>query len=213
MDYSKLIEKFISDFCEPEDEVLKEIRRDTEIRQIHPRMISGCYQASLLSFLVKISKAKRILEIGTFTGYSAICMARALNEDGKILTIEKNDELESTIKKNILLAGLQDKIELQIGDALKIIPALNDNSFDIIFIDGDKREYADYYKLSLKKLETHGFIIIDNVLWNNKIFSEPASNDYMTKGIINFNNHIKNDNEVEKLILPVRDGLMIIRKK
>lgn len=213
MDYSKLIEKFVLEFCEPEDEVLKHIRRDTEIRQIHPRMISGLYQASLLNFLVKISQSKRILEIGTFTGYTAICMAKAICETGKIITIEINDELENTINNNIILSGCEKKIDLIIGDAKEIIRELDDNSFDIIFIDGDKREYLDYYKLCLKKLKKDGFMLIDNVLWNNKIFSEPASNDYMTKGIIKFNDHIKNDKEVEKIILPVRDGLMMLRKK
>lgn len=211
-DYSNLINKFIDDFCGEEDEILKNIRRDTEIRQIHPRMLSSWYQASLLNFMVKITNSRLVLEIGTFTAYSTISMGRALPNNGQIFSIEKNDELEDTIKKNIAKAGLEDKTKIITGDALEIMSDL-DMLFDLIFIDGDKREYLSYFKNALNILNDNGLIIVDNVLWSNKIFTEPASNDYMTKSIIDFNAYIKSNPNLQTIVLPVRDGIMLIRRK
>lgn len=204
-------EDFILSFCGEEDEVLQKLRRETEITQIHPRMLSGWYQASLLNLIAKVAKAERILELGTFTGYTTICLARALQKSGKIVSIEKNDELEDIIRKYISLANLSNKVELIIGDALIEIPKL-DSDFDLVFIDADKRQYANYFELVLPKTKQGGLIIVDNVLWDNKIFKTPADNDYMTQGIISFNNLIKTYDGIEKTILPIRDGLMLIRK-
>ena len=211
-DLQKNIETFINDFGTVEDEILYNLSRETAITQLHPRMVSGKYQGNLLSLLIKITKSVNILEIGTYAGYSTICMARAIPEHGKITTIEINDEIEWLYRKYFKLAELEHKIDVIIGDAIEIIPTLNQN-FDLIFIDGDKREYLKYYKLLIQKIKNGTLILADNVLWNNKIFSEPASNDYMTKGIIEFNNYICSDNNVEKIILPIRDGLMLLRKK
>lgn len=205
------IENYIEEFGINEDELLKELTRETAVTQIHPRMLSGKYQGNLLSLIVKTTGVLNVLEIGTYAGYSAICIAMALPQNGKIITIEKNDEIEWLADKYFKLSGLENKIKHIIGDALEIIPTLDDN-FDMVFIDGDKREYLKYYNIILPKLKPNGIIIADNVLWSNKIFYEPVSNDYMTKGIIEFNESIRNDNRVEKIILPIRDGLMILRK-
>lgn len=204
-------EQFIENFHGKEPEILAELARETNITQLHPRMLSGWYQGSVLAFLVKICNAQKVIEIGTFTGYSAICIAGALPEDGRLISIEKNDEVEDIAKKYFKRANLSDKITHIIGDAISIIPTLDDE-YDFAFIDGDKREYNNYYHHILPKLKTGGLIVVDNVLWANKIFSEPASNDYMTKGIIEFNNMIKDDPSTEKIILPLRDGLMLLRK-
>lgn len=210
-EFNKLIDSFINEFGTKEDDLLKKLTRETAITQIHPRMLSGKYQGHLLNILIKITNSKNILEIGTYAGYATICMARALPSDGKIITIEKNDEIEWLSKKYFNLSGLEHKIEAFTADALDVIPKLN-SEFDIIFIDGDKREYLEYYKLAFPKLKKGGIIIADNVLWNNKIFSEPTSNDYMTKGIIKFNEYIRKNPNIEKIIIPVRDGLMLIIK-
>jgi len=211
-DLQKDIDLFINDFGTVEDEILYNLTRETAITQIHPRMLSGKYQGHLLNLLIKITKSTNVLEIGTYTGYSTICIARAIPEHGKITTIEINDEIEWLFRKYFKLSKLEHKINAIVGDALKIIPTLDQN-FDLVFIDGDKREYLKYYNLLIEKIKSGTLILVDNVLWNNKIFSEPTSNDYMTKGIIQFNNYICNDNRIEKIILPIRDGLMLLRKK
>ena len=204
---------FIENFGRKEDKILYNLMRETALTQVNNnQMCSGEYQGELLNFLVKISNATKILEIGTFTGYATICMARALPEGGKIFTIERNDEIEWLAEKYFKLANLENKITKFIGDALNIIPKISE-TFDLIFIDGDKREYLNYYELSLQKLKNGGLILADNVLWHDKIFTEPSSNDYMTKAIIEFNNFVEKDERVEKIILPIRDGLMLIRKK
>ena len=208
----KISANFIENFCEPEDEILINLTRETALTQLHHRMLSGKYQGDLLKMLVEITGAVNILEIGTYSGYSAICMARALPENGKITTIEINDEIAWLSDKYFELAGLKSKIEALTGDALEIIPKL-DAVFDMVFIDGDKREYVNYYKLVFPKLKKGGLILADNVLWDNKIFEPLEHNDKMTAGIIEFNNLIRQDTNVDKLILPIRDGLMLIRKK
>jgi caffeoyl-CoA O-methyltransferase len=205
------IENYINDFGTEECDLLKSLARETAITQIHPRMLSGKYQGNLLKFLVRITGSVNVLEIGTYAGYSAICIAEALPENGRITTIERNDEIEWLSRKYFQLSGLSSKINAITGDALTVIPKL-DEEFDMVFIDGDKREYLKYYNSVISKVKKGGIILVDNVLWNNKIFSEPASNDYMTKGVIEFNEKIRNDSSIEKIILPIRDGLMLIRK-
>lgn len=155
---------------------------------------------------------RRILELGTFTGYSALCMAEALPEDGILHTIEINDELEDFIRQHFEMSEFAAKLQLHIGDALKIIPTL-DETFDLVFIDADKRLYVEYFEAVLPKVRTGGFILADNTLWGGKIVEKFAANDWQTKGILRFNDFIANDNRIEKVILPLRDGLTLIMKK
>ncbi|MBO4614725.1 MAG: class I SAM-dependent methyltransferase [Bacteroidales bacterium] len=204
--------EYIENFGCEEDDLLRALERETALTQIHPKMISGKYQGHLLAMLIKMTGAKRVLEIGTFSGYSAICMARALPADGSLVTIEVDDEIEWLSSKYFEKAGMQDKITAIVGDASKVVPTL-DGPFDMVFVDGDKREYISYFEAVLPKLSPNGIIVADNVIWYDKIFTETASNDHMTHGIQAFNKYIAERADVEKIILPVRDGLMLIRKK
>jgi len=204
-------QEYIDSFCNIEDDVLKDLYRETHLTQLHPRMISGPTQAAFIAMLVKISNAKNVLEIGTYTGYTSICIARALPENGKLTSIEINDEIEWLIRKYFKLADIENKVNLLIGDALEILPKIEE-VFDLVFIDADKREYINYYEIVLSKTKPGGLILVDNVLWDNKIFYPVESNDYMTKGIMEFNDFVRNDNRVEKVILDIRDGFMISRK-
>ncbi len=212
MNSLKEIDNYILNHIDVEDEVLSELDRETNIKVLGARMISGHLQGKVLSMLSKMIQPKYILELGTFTGYSAICLAKGLQKNGKLITIEIDDELESMARKYFCKAGLQDKIEQRIGSALDIIPGLNE-SFDLAFLDADKREYVNYYQLLIDKMQSGSYIIADNTLWNGKVLETPKSDDAQTKGIIEFNNLVKNDLRVEKVILPLRDGMTIIRKK
>jgi predicted O-methyltransferase YrrM len=208
----KELEKYILNHIEPEDAVLRELDRETHLNVVGARMISGHLQGQALTMLSKMISPKTILEIGTFTGYSAICLAKGLQENGKLITIEIDDELESFAKKYFEKAGVQHKIEQRIGAALKIIPTLNE-TFELVFIDAHKPEYPAYYKAIFDKVNNGGYIIADNTLWSGKVLEVTAEDDLQTRGIIEFNTLIKNDTRVEKVILPLRDGMTIIRKK
>lgn len=208
----KELEKYILDHIQPEDGILKELDRETNLKFLQPRMISGHYQGQLLILFSRMIKPKKILEIGTFTGYSAICLAQGLQRNGKLFTIERNDELETTAKKYFEKAGISDRIHMIFGDAIKQIPLIKEK-FDLVFIDADKREYCNYYNLVYDKIPSGGYIIADNTLWNGKVIEKISGEDDQAKGIIEFNRLIKNDNRVEQVILPVRDGMTIIRKK
>jgi predicted O-methyltransferase YrrM len=175
-------------------------------------MLSGHLQGKILRMLSFMVRPKNILEIGTFTGYSAICLAQGLSEDGALYTIENNDEIAEIAQSFFDRSGLSDKINLLIGDARDIIPKLN-CTFDLVFMDAEKSEYLDYYHLFIEKVVSGGFIIADNVLWDGKILEQEASNDHFTRGIKQFNQFIKTETRIEKVILPVRDGIMILRKK
>ncbi len=212
MDGDKKINKYILNHIDPEDEVLKELDRETNLNILGARMISGHLQGQVLTMLSKLIQPENILEIGTFTGYSAICLAKGLQKNGKLITIEINDELESIAAKYFKKAGLTNSIEQRIGEATQIIPELN-RAFDLVFIDADKRDYTNYFNLVFEKVKPGGYIIADNTLWNGKVVETPASDDLQTKEIIAFNTFIKNNNRVEKVILPLRDGMTIIRKK
>jgi caffeoyl-CoA O-methyltransferase len=201
--------EYITSCSSAEDPVLAELYRETHCKVLYPRMISGHLQGKLLEFLSRMIQPEAILEIGTYTGYSAICLAKGLKPGGKLHTIEINDELQPLIDKYIRKAGLQDTVILHTGDARKIIPSLEEE-FDLVFIDGDKEQYLDYYKEVFRKTRTGGYIIADNVLWSGKVIA--PSKDKETNGIIEFNEFVKNDICIEKLILPFRDGLMLIRK-
>ncbi len=203
-------EKYILEISSPEDEILNELYRKTHTSVINPNMISGHIQGKFLEMLVRMIKPSLVLEIGTYTGYSAISMARALPPGAVLHTIEINDELADICREYVNKAGLEEKIILHTGDALEIMKKL-DLSFDMIFIDGDKRQYPDYYRLAVNKLNKNGYILADNVLWDGKV-TDPSQNDLMTEGIRRFNRVVKKDPCVEQLIIPARDGLMIIRK-
>ncbi len=208
----KEIEAYAERMTTPETEILHQLSRETHLKVLRPRMLSGNMQGKLLQFISQMLKPERILEIGTYTGYSAICLAKGLKNNGLLHTIDNNPELEDIIKKYINKAGLQENIVLHIGEALNIIPTLEEN-FDLVFLDADKENYMQYYELSLAKLNKGGVIIADNVLWNGKVLYEPSKKDIETQSIIELNNHIVNDPRVENLLLPFRDGLMIARKK
>lgn len=206
------IDKYINKYSTPEDHVLTKLSRETNLKVPRSRMLSGNIQGKFFEHVSKMIKPENILEIGTYTGYSAICWAKGLNKGGMVHTIEVNDERENIIRKYIDLAGLKNNIKLYIGDAHEIIPKLNID-FDIVFIDADKPNYLQYYHLIFNKVKTGGYIIADNVLWNGKVIDPPIDIDESTEGIINFNNFLINDKRVEIMILPIRDGIMLIRKK
>lgn len=203
--------KYIETHTSHEDEILSELRRYTFLKVVHPRMISGPVQGKFLEMISKLLRPDRILEIGTYTGYSAICLAKGLAEKGKIITIEINDELKGIYNHFFEKAGLEKKIESITGDAVRIIPGLEEE-FDLVFIDGEKEQYSEYYRLVLPKLKPGGLMIVDNVLWDGKVIKEEFRNETATKAIKNFNGLITNDVTVENILLPLRDGLMLIRK-
>jgi caffeoyl-CoA O-methyltransferase len=204
------IEKYCTLHSSMESETLKMINRDTQANLLKPRMLSGHLQGRLLSLLSVLLQPTNILEIGTYTGYSAICLAEGLTENGKLLTIEADEELETRILKNIELAEMSSKIELKIGNALEVIPTLTQN-FDLVFIDADKLNYIKYYDLVIEKLNIGGLIISDNVLWDGKVVKENKK-DKTTELLRQFNTHLFNDDRTQKLLLPIRDGLFVSRK-
>jgi len=212
MEITKDIFQYIVNHSDKEDDILVNLSRKTHLETVHPRMLSGHLQGKFLEFISKMIKPERILEIGTFTGYSAICMAKGLSKNGMLFTIEINDERKKIIEEYTEKAGLSDKIKVLIGDAKELISEIPE-IFDLAFIDADKPNYLNYYKAVLPKLKPGGFIIADNVLWDGKVVNTISEEDASTKGIIDFNDYIKNDNSVEKLMLPLRDGLLLIRKK
>jgi len=207
----KKLEQYIEQHSSLEDPVLEDLYRQTHIRFINPNMVSGHLQGKFLEMLSLMVRPDNILEIGTFTGYSAICLSRGLKPDGKLITIEINDELSTFAHSFFCKAGVDSKITQLTGRAQDIIPGLN-IMFDLVFIDGDKREYIEYYKLIIDKVKPGGFILADNVLWGEKVL-EKETTDPQTRGIISFNEMISRETAVEEVILPIRDGLMLIRKK
>ena len=208
---NKKLEQYILDNSTAEDPILEDLYRQTHIRFVNPNMASGHLQGKFLEFISGMISPENILEIGTFTGYSAICLAKGLRPGGKLITLESNDELASFSSSYFKRAGLADVIIPMTGNAIEIIPGL-DLMFDLVFIDGDKREYIEYYKLIIDKVKPGGFILADNVIWGGKVI-DTDTRDPQTLGVINFNNFISLEQSVEKLILPIRDGIMIIRKK
>lgn len=203
---------YILSHSEDEPQLLQQISRDTHVNLLHADMASGHLQGRLLKLFVEMIRPMRILEVGTFTGYSALCMAEGLPEDGHLDTVEIDDELEDIIRRNLQMSSFNSKIKLHIGDISKVIDKFDDEAFDLVFLDGDKRTYWQDYERILPKLRNGGFILADNTLWHDKVLQEPASNDWQTKGILLFNDNLKRDLRVEKVILPIRDGLTIIRK-
>jgi predicted O-methyltransferase YrrM len=207
---NKWIEKYILDYSAPEDPVLEDLFRQTHIRFVNPNMSTGHIQGKLLEFLSLMIKPSNILEIGTYTGYSAICLAKGLKPGGKLYTVEINDELKDFSNSYFKKAGFENAIVQLTGRAQDIVPKL-DQVFDLVYIDGDKREYKEYYNIIIRKTSPGGFIIADNILWGEKVL-ERNSKDPQTRGIIEFNDMIRQQKNIEKVIVPVRDGLMLIRK-
>lgn len=212
MDRRKEIHEYILNHIDVEDPILTELDRETNLKVLGARMISGHLQGQVLSMLSKMIRPKKILELGTFTGYSAICLAKGLQEGGKLFTIEIDDELEVLAAKYFKKAGIQDQVVQRIGSAAEIIPTLEEE-FDLVFIDADKREYVKYYEILIENLKSGAYIIADNTLWDGKVLDELQKKDWQTKGILEFNTLIKNDTRIEKVILPLRDGMTLIRKK
>jgi len=206
------VEEYILSHSETEPEYLAKVNRATHVKLINPRMCSGHLQGRVLSMFCHMIQPKCILELGTFTGYSALCMAEALPNDGELHTIECDDELEDFILQNFAGSEHGHKIKLHIGDALAEIEKL-DNAFDLVFIDADKREYLAYYEAVLPKLKSGGFILADNTLWDGKVLKQVEPNDKQTIEIMHFNDFVALDSRVEKVMLPLRDGLTVIRKK
>lgn len=209
---SEKLGRYIASHSLPEDPLLKALSRETHVKIYHPRRSSDHLNGLFLKLVSQMIRPRRILEIGTFTGYGAICLAGGLADDGILHTIEINDELEDFTRSWIKKAGLENRIRLHIGDAMEIIPGL-DETFDLVFIDGEKDQYCDYYNISIDKLRPGGFIIADNVLWSGKVIQENIpSKDHFTRGILEFNTLVQNDKRIENLLLPSFDGMMIIRK-
>jgi len=207
------IEEYILSHIDSEPPLLSDMARDAQANLLHGRMVSGHLQGRLLKMFARMIRPRRVLEIGTYTGYSAICLAEGMDDDAELYTIEKDDEMEDFIRKYFDRSEQQNKIRLIFGDALQIIPAFDDDFFDMAFIDGDKRQYNAYFEQVLPKIRRGGFILADNTLWNGKLLQKVAGNDWQTKGIMEFNESLVNDKRVEKVILPVRDGLTLIQKK
>lgn len=203
--------EYLDRHCEPEDELLKHINRETHLKVLMPRMLSGHYQGRVLSMLSKMIRPKRILEIGTFTGYATLCLAEGLSEKGVLHTIDINPELEDMVRDHFSRSNFNQQITYHPGNALDIILEL-DEVFDLVFIDADKKNNMNYFDLVIDKVRSGGLIIIDNVLWNGKVL-DTADADKDTRGIIDFNRVLSSDQRIEKLILPVRDGLFLALKR
>ena len=209
------IYQYIADHATRQSEALDWVVKQTHIRTNHARMLSGSVQGQLMRMLVQMSGAKDILELGTFTGYSAICMAAANPEDGHVDTLEINDELEDLILEGFERAGVSEKIDLHIGDCKETLKAFREEGrrYDLVYMDANKREYCEYYELIFDMVRPGGLILADNVLWDGKVCQNPLPQDKQTLGIARFNDMIKEDRRVESVILPLRDGLNLIRKK
>lgn len=211
------IYKYIEDHASVPSEALEWVVKQTHIRTNHARMLSGAAQGQLMRMIAQMCGAKRILELGTFTGYSAICLASALPEDGHLDTLELNDELEDLILEGFEKAGLENKISLHIGDCKetlrRIRSEIKDDLYDIVYIDANKREYCEYYDLVFDMVRSGGLILADNVIWDGKVCQEPLPQDKQTLSIVRFNDMVSKDRRVESVILPIRDGLNVIRKK
>ncbi len=209
----KELEKYILEHSEPETSLLQKLTHEANVKLLHPHMLSGHIQGRLLSMLVAMIKPKRILELGTYVGYSAICLAENLPEDGKLITIDIDDEIEDMAREYINASPNASKIEFIVADALKWLEEC-DESFDLIFIDANKRHYIEYYNAVFDKLTPGGFILADNTLWGGKVVEKVANNDYQTKGLLAFNDYLNTQQEkISYFILPLRDGLTFIQKK
>lgn len=203
------LQQYAERHTSPESELLQKINRETHANVLMPRMLSGHLQGRFLSMISQLVRPRHILEIGTFTGYSALCMVEGMTADGTLITIDKNEELEARVRGYFEAAGMSKRIDYRIGDATQIIPTL-DMKFDLVFIDADKENYSNYYDMVIDKLNLKGIILADNVLWSGKVLDEKPDKD--TSAIMAFNKKVTDDPRVENVLLPIRDGIMMIRK-
>ena len=208
----KAIDDYAVDHTQSEPELLSRLSRETHQKILQPRMLSGHYQGRLLSMISKIARPKSILELGTYTGYSALCLAEGLQKDGELHTIDINEELYDLQKKYFDLSGFKNQIHQHLGNALNIIPTL-DIKFDLVFIDADKPNYPAYFELIINKLNPGGIILTDNVLWSGKVVEKIQEDDESTRALVKYNTLIAADNRIETIMLPIRDGLSISRLK
>ena len=212
MDFlSSEIENYSLSHTSEENDLLKDLNRQTHVQVLQPRMLSGHLQGRILSMFSHMIRPSRVLEIGTYTGYSALCIAEGISENGKIITIDSNKELEPFTRTYFSKSKFNNQIEFIVGNALNVIPQLEE-TWDLVFIDADKENYLNYYELVLKNVRKGGFIIADNVLWSGKVTQEISSNDNETYGIVEFNKKVNEDSRVENVLVPVRDGLMVLKK-
>ena len=208
------LNEYIEQHSSPESQVLKQITRNTHLEVINPRMLSGHIQGRVLSMISQMIQPKKILELGTFTGYSALCLAEGLQADGKLVTIEHNDEMEEAIRRNLSLSPLGEKIELVIGDAKEVLGQMEaGEGVNLVFVDADKKEYCEYLELVVPLMKKGGWILADNTLWDGHIIDPAYDKDKQTVALREFNDKVAADERLEKVILPLRDGLTIIRVK
>ena len=213
MDFlSPELSNYIESHTQPESAILKELNRETNAGVLYPRMLSGHLQGQVLAMFSKMINPTTILEIGTYTGYSAICLAQGLHDHGTLYTIDINEELSDMVNDYVQEAGFNHKIQTITGNALEIIPTMKLN-FDLVFIDADKENYSRYYDLVFDKVNQGGFIVADNVLWSGNILKKEEDMDVETLAIHRFNNKVNVDSRVENVLFPIRDGLMVMRKK
>jgi caffeoyl-CoA O-methyltransferase len=203
---------YVCDHTTEENELLYELNRQTHLKILQPRMLSGHFQGRFLSMMSKMIQPKVILEIGTYTGYSALCLAEGLSEDGKLITVDRNAELEDFVRNFFEKSPYKDKIEYIIANAMNYIPSL-EVELDLVFIDADKDNYLNYYQMIIDKVRPGGYILADNVLWSGKVIEEVSLKDKDTLAIKEFNKFVMEDDRVENVLLPIRDGLFVVRKK
>ena len=206
------LDEYVCLHTSEEDDLLKELNRQTHLKVLQPRMLSGHFQGRFLSMISKMIQPNAILEIGTYTGYSALCLAEGLKKEGKLVTIDKNAELEEFTRNFFEKSTYSQNIEYVIADAMKYIPTIK-QSFDLVFIDADKGNYLNYYKLVMDMIPSGGYILADNVLWSGKVIDQKSINDRDTIAIMEFNQFVMYDDRVENVLLPIRDGLFLVRKK
>lgn len=205
------LDDYVCRHTENEPSLLYELNRTTHLNVLRPRMLSGHYQGRVLSMLSHMIRPKNVLEIGTYTGYSALCFAEGVQQGGKVITIDINEELEDLVREYVSKSDYSAIVDFRVGDAMEIIPTLQEE-FDIVFIDADKQNYSAYYDLVFDKVKKGGYIIADNVLWSGKVIEDYETTDRDTQLIKDFNQKIQNDDRVQNVLFPIRDGLMIARK-
>ena len=206
------LDEYVCAHTSVESDLLYTLNRETHLKILQPRMLSGHFQGRVLSMFSKMIQPKRILELGTYTGYSALCLLEGLHEDGELITIECNEELEEFAASHFVKQERKSAIVQIVGDAMEIIPTLV-GKFDLIFIDADKENYLNYYNLLIDKIPSGGYLLADNVLWSGKVIEEQSNNDKDTNAIKEFNLVVQNDERVENVLFPIRDGLLMVRKK